>query len=418
VFLGPHLLQAAAARRVLGRYARCADLQFLDEDSFLRTIKFAEVGADLVILIGNKGYFDQPTGTTGALSDRDIADLIAAPALIVTDGKNWGQSLAAMVHGFRDLSHWVQGVVVNRREVDVDENFWSDTFKSFGPKFYLGGLPHIEATRSLPPRLVSDSLNRTLLDRQMLVNIDKAISDNINLDAVIDLAKRSQFVKLKSFPFPMVGRCTRIAVAEDSCFSLCFQDNLELLRYFGADIVPFSPVADSAVPKGVGALYIPGAFLGEYAHDLAANTQMVKSIRDFADSGGIVYAEAGGAAYLASEYVLPSGESCAGVGLYNGKVQLLGAGSVRCISAELFDTCSLGLRGEQVKMLSLENLKFIDKSDVRAPLLAVDRESSANEGRKIGNTLLLSAGFQHWASNPAIAQSFVSAALTVVRIGR
>lgn len=417
VFLGPHLLQAAAARRVLGRYSRCADLQFLDEESFLRTIKFAEVGADIVIVIGNKGYFDQASGPIGASSDRDIADLIAAPALIVTDGQNWGQSLAAMVHGFRDLSHWVQGVVVNRSDL-TDTSFWADTFRAFGPNFFLGGLPQIDATKSLPPRLVSDAVNRTLLDRQMLVNLDRAITENINLDGVVELAKRAQFVKLKGFPFSMVGRCTRIAVAEDSCFSLCFQDNLDLLRYFGADIVTFSPVADGALPKGVGGVYIPGAFLNEYARDLCANQAMLKSIREFSDNGGMVYAEAGGAAYLAEKFILGSGESYPGVGVYPGQIQQIDSSDIRCINAEIFDTCMLGVRGEHVNMLSLGNLKFVDRADSRIPLLAVSSDGAVNEGRRVARNVSLSAGFQQWSSNPALAQSFVSAAQTVVKIGK
>jgi cobyrinic acid a,c-diamide synthase len=46
----------------------------------------------------------------------------------------------------------------------------------------------------------------------------------------------------------------RIGVARDRAFSFYYEDNLDLLREQGAEIVPFSPIADRMLPPGLDAL--------------------------------------------------------------------------------------------------------------------------------------------------------------------
>ncbi len=91
---------------------------------------------------------------------------------------------------------------------------------------------------------------------------------------------------------------TKVAVAYDRAFCFYYEDNLDLLRKAGAEIVTFSPLADTSVPDDADALYIGGGYPELHAEELSRNESMLRSISDAAGSGIPVYAECGGLMYL------------------------------------------------------------------------------------------------------------------------
>ena len=93
-----------------------------------------------------------------------------------------------------------------------------------------------------------------------------------------------------------------ICVARDDAFCFYYHNSLENLRRAGAVLRFFSPVSDRRLPE-CDMVYVGGGFPEEHAAALEANAAMRKSVREFAAGGGLVYAEGGGAAYLAGSLV-------------------------------------------------------------------------------------------------------------------
>ena len=77
-----------------------------------------------------------------------------------------------------------------------------------------------------------------------------------------------------------------------------YEDSLGLLRTVGAELVPFSPLSDSALPAGLDGLYLGGGYPELYAAQLSENRSMCSSVRAALEAGLPCIAECGGFMYL------------------------------------------------------------------------------------------------------------------------
>ena len=91
---------------------------------------------------------------------------------------------------------------------------------------------------------------------------------------------------------PPLGQ--RIALASDRAFAFAYPHLLDGWRDAGAEIVPFSPLADEAPVADADAVYLPGGYPELHAGRLAACTRFSDGLRGAAERGARIYGECGG----------------------------------------------------------------------------------------------------------------------------
>ena len=94
-----------------------------------------------------------------------------------------------------------------------------------------------------------------------------------------------------------------IAAAYDEAFCFYYEDNLRLLREYGAEIVYFSPLHDRNLPEGSSGILLGGGYPELHADKLSANKEMLSDIRTAIQGGMPVVAECGGFMYLHSKLI-------------------------------------------------------------------------------------------------------------------
>jgi cobyrinic acid a,c-diamide synthase len=104
-----------------------------------------------------------------------------------------------------------------------------------------------------------------------------------------------------------------VAVAYDPAFNCYFPDTLDLLELEGANVVDFSPLRDEILPEA-DVVYLGCGHPEQYAEALSGNHCMLLALRNHVRSGGRVYAEGGGMAYLCQRLETSSGNMVPMVG--------------------------------------------------------------------------------------------------------
>jgi cobyrinic acid a,c-diamide synthase len=201
-----------------------------------------------------------------------------------------------------------------------------------------------------------------------------------------------------------------VGVPSDHAFSFYYEDNLDLLREQGAEIVWFSPMTDSSLPSSLDALYLGGGYPELHAKQLSDNRGMLEEVRAFAASGRPVYAECGGMLYLSESLSVEEGSyGMAGVLPLSMQMtdRLVQFGYV---TVEFTEDCLLGRKGTVVRGHSFHHSRIISRGKV-ATNYHVQYSMSGKEeleGFRQGN-VLASYIHLHFRANPAVAENFVAA---------
>jgi cobyrinic acid a,c-diamide synthase len=293
---GPDYIDPGLHAQAAGRPSRNLDVWLLDQPALRGVFARGMRGADVAVIEGMMGLFDG-IGATQDASTAALARTLGCPVVLVVDVAAMSGTAAALVLGCQQLQPRVDlaGVVLNRVGSAGHLQATAEAIRQATGLPVLGSLPN-DPSLAVPERhlgLVPASeggIPPDTLDR-----LARLVQERFDLEALWRIASSASPLVAEPAPAaPRVAVDARIAVAQDRAFGFYYQDTFDLFRDCGAEIMPFSPLADSALPPGTDGLYLGGGFPELYAAELAANQPMRVAIQAHVRNGLPLYAECGG----------------------------------------------------------------------------------------------------------------------------
>ncbi|GAB6855157.1 cobyrinate a,c-diamide synthase [Asaia astilbis] len=288
---GPDYIDPAFHQEATGLPCANLDSWAMQGEALDSRLARAGEGVDLVIVESSMGLFDGlalPDGQRGAASD--IAARFGMPVLMVLDASGQGQSVGAVAQG---LAEWdeavsVGGVILNNIASDRHEKLCRAALRQ-----NLLGVFRRDRAILLPERHLGLVQAR---ERGDLADFFGSLADKaeaeLDLDAIFALSRPiSQGAIKGGCLMPPPGQ--RIALADDAAFSFLYAHLAEEWREAGAEILPFSPLADEAPDDRAECCWLPGGYPELHAARLAAALHFKAGMHHFATTRA-VHGECGG----------------------------------------------------------------------------------------------------------------------------
>ncbi len=323
--IGPDYIDPQLHARACGCVGYNLDRYFAGPEGLLRSFaRGARGDSDVAVIEGAMGLFDGVSPDSLDASAAEAAILLGAPVVLVVDASGMARSVGAIVRGFRDFEPRLRlaGVIANRLGSKGHYDYLAGPIRAEGvaslgylmrnseiriPERHLGLLPAAETDLVTP-----------LLER--LADLAEATIDLARLLAVARAAPRIEIPAMA--PLPRASEPVRIGWAEDEVFHFSYEENKNLLRENGAEIVPLSPLHDEKLPEALDALWLGGGFPEGFAERLSSNRAMRDAIRAFGEANGTIYAECGGLMYLCEWFERADGARVPLVGIVPGGTRM------------------------------------------------------------------------------------------------
>jgi cobyrinic acid a,c-diamide synthase len=289
---GPDYIDPAFHTAASGRVSVNLDSWAMGADQ-ITALSHVATGADLVLAEGSMGLFDGVArpGVSGDGSSADLAMMMGWPVVLILDVSGQAQTAAAVALGCATMRPGLQlaGVVLNRVASPRHEALVRAGMEMAGIRV-LGALPR-NPEIALPERHLG--LVQAEEQPELTAIIAKAgafVGAHVDLAALRALAGGGRQTGTATKMHPP-GQ--RIALARDAAFSFVYPHLLQGWRAAGAEVVPFSPLADEGPDPFADVCWLPGGYPELHAGVLAGATGFRESLRRFAVTRP-VHGECGG----------------------------------------------------------------------------------------------------------------------------
>ncbi|MDD1414526.1 cobyrinate a,c-diamide synthase [Dolichospermum sp. ST_con] len=418
--VGPDYIDPMFHQYVTGLPCRNLDTVLTSESYVQQCFNHYSPQSEYTLVEGVMGLFDgigqlaNTNGKTDFASTAHVARLLDIPIILVIDCSRLSGSVAAIAHGYCSLDSRIKiaGLVLNRVG---SERHLSLLKASLAPlQLPILGVLRRQDNITIPDRHLG------LIPTAELAELDQIINSLANLgDVYFDWDKLLPLLKsapltIKNSPLKTknANPSIKIAVARDQAFNFYYQDNLDLLEELGAELVFWSPLNDSQLPKDIQGMYFGGGFPEVFAPQLAANISLIQEVKNSILAGTPTIAECGGLMYLCEQIIDFDGNSWPMVGILPTSAQMdkrLTLGYRRAVVLEnnfLFDV-NKNIFGHEFHRSHLI-------TNSQKPLFNTYRydcdENTGFEGWSLPN-VHASYIHQHWGESQEIPQRFLQECL-------
>lgn len=289
---GPDYIDPAFHHAAAGRASYNLDTWAMDE-ALLGAISAQMAGADIAVAEGSMGLYDgvATCGRTGFGASAETALHMGWPVVLVVDVGGQAQSAAATALGFQNYMPDLPfaGVILNRVASPRHERLTRLGMERAGLTV-LGALPR-RGDLTLPERHLG------LIQAVEHPDLETAIAgyaaflqEHVDLDTLRTAARHGGATAEGDLPRPPAQR---IALARDAAFSFTYPHLLSGWRAAGAEILPFSPLADEPPDPSADLVWLPGGYPELHAGQLAAAAIFQQGLKAHAETKP-VHGECGG----------------------------------------------------------------------------------------------------------------------------
>ena len=409
---GPDYIDPLFHEQVFEIETRNLDPFFSDENELRGILKKGSAGKDLSIIEGVMGYYDGLGGVSTEGSAYDVATKTASPVILIINGKGASVSLAAQIRGFLEFrkDHGICGVILNRVTKGMFPLLKTFLENELGIQVF-GYFPVMEEAQ-----FESRHLGLLLPDEVQDISarldaLAEVCRETVDLAAIQKAAEAAETIPVSETAEAQKNACqrkdrVRIAVARDEAFCFYYHENLDLLEARGAEIVPFSPLHDKALPEGTQGILLGGGYPELYAKQLSENTSMRHAIRDAVTGGKPLLAECGGFMYLMHQMEDMEGNVYEMCGALPGKawrtdrLQRFGYVTLTAQKDSLAGPAGTQIRGHE--------FHYFD-TDLNGDIFRAKKPTGKREWDCMIATETILAGFPHlyYPSNPEVAERFL-----------
>lgn len=353
---GPDYIDPLFHREVIGIPARNLDTFFTAPEMTKYLFGRTAIQAEISVLEGVMGYYDGAGGNTTLASSYELACMTDTPVILIVNAKGMSLSVLPVIQGFLQYqkdSH-IAGVILNQTSQATYEKLKPRIIQELSLPVF-GYVPNC-------PELVIESRHLGLVLPGEIVNIhhrlqklSELLEETLDMDGIIACARKapaldwqkpeslkaleaavkcnnleyndleeqeSQATKcnnIENLGSQAASRRIRIGVARDEAFCFLYEDNLELLTRFGAELLYFSPIHDKELPPKLEGLIFCGGYPELYAKELSENQALHREIREGIVQGIPYLAECGGFLYLQQSMEDMEGNIWPAVGVLSGE---------------------------------------------------------------------------------------------------
>jgi cobyrinic acid a,c-diamide synthase len=313
---GPDYIDPAFHAVATGRPSYTLDTWAMSESTLAMLVSRDAGSADLAIVEGVMGLFDGAAGAgqTARGSTADLAARLGWPVVLVLDVAGQTETAAAIAAG---CAHYredvaVAGVILNKVASARHLELIAPALEHAGIRLF-GAVGRDEAL-ALPERHLGlvQAVETADIDRR-LEHFADVLDAAVDLDQLRASARETRLAAPAAVVFAPPGQ--RIALAQDQAFSFLYPHLFAGWRDAGAEILPFSPLADQPPDPSADVVWLPGGYPELHAGALAVAGRFLGGVRALAGRGVAIHGECGGYMVLGQGLVDQSGQRHAMAGL-------------------------------------------------------------------------------------------------------